>query len=354
VKILTIVGARPQFIKAAALSRVLKDQLNEVIVHTGQHFDSNMSNVFFEEMSIPKPKYNLDIHGLSHGSMTGKMLEGIEAILMSEKPEWVLVYGDTNSTLAGALAAAKLHIKVAHVEAGLRSFNMSMPEEINRIVADRVSNLLLCPTTTAVENLKREGAGINGQKVVLTGDVMLDAALYYTKAAKEHAKVRSALGLKDFALATIHRAENTDNLHSLQEVIDGLNKIHKELPVVLPLHPRTRAKLKELNLRLDCHVVEPVGYFDMVDLLSHCSIVITDSGGLQKEAYFFEKPCVTFRDETEWVELVEVGANKIVGANSAKIQSATLEFLSRKPDFSKKLYGSGNASQKILESLQSF
>jgi UDP-GlcNAc3NAcA epimerase len=353
-KILTIVGARPQFIKAAALSRILKEEAKEIIVHTGQHFDANMSGVFFDEMSIPRPKYNLDIHGLSHGAMTGKMLEGIEVILQSERPDWVLIYGDTNSTLAGALAAAKMHIKVAHVEAGLRSFNMRMPEEINRIVADRISNLLLCPTVTAVENLKKEGAGINGQKVCLTGDVMLDAALFYSKAAKEQAKVRTTLSLKNFALATIHRAENTDNLQNLSEIIDGINQIHKELPVVLPLHPRTRSKLKDLNLKVDCHVVEPVGYFDMIDLLSHCSVVITDSGGLQKEAYFFEKPCITFRDETEWVELVEAGANKIVGANSSKIQAAAIDFLSTKLDFSKRLYGDGNASQKILESLQSF
>jgi UDP-GlcNAc3NAcA epimerase len=313
-----------------------------------------MSGVFFDEMSIPRPKYNLDIHGLSHGAMTGKMLEGIETILQSERPDWVLIYGDTNSTLAGALAAAKMHIKVAHVEAGLRSFNMRMPEEINRIVADRISNLLLCPTVTAVENLKKEGAGINGQKVCLTGDVMLDAALFYSKAAKEQATVRSTLSLKNFALATIHRAENTDNLQNLSEIIDGINQIHKEIPVVLPLHPRTRSKLKDLNLKVNCHVVEPVGYFDMIDLLSHCSVVITDSGGLQKEAYFFEKPCITFRDETEWVELVEAGANKIVGANSSKIQAAAIEFLNTKLDVSKRLYGDGNASQKILESLQSF
>lgn len=353
-KILTIVGARPQFIKAAALSRTLKEGAEEIIVHTGQHFDANMSDIFFDEMSIPKPKYNLDIHGLGHGAMTGKMLEGIEAILLKEKPDWTLIYGDTNSTLAGALAAAKLHIKVAHVEAGLRSFNMRMPEEINRILADRVSNLLLCPTTTAIENLKKEGAGFNGQKIVLTGDVMLDAALFYAKAAALKASVRKSLGVSRFALATIHRAENTDDVERLSEVVKGLNAIHKDLPVVLPLHPRTRGKLKELGLNLECHVVDPLGYFDMIDLLQHCSLVVTDSGGLQKEAYFFEKPCVTFRDETEWVELVEVGANKIVGASSSKIQVAAQEFLAKKPNFSKKLYGAGDASQKILESMLSY
>lgn len=356
-KILTIVGARPQFIKAAAVSRAVRSfagKVEEVIVHTGQHFDANMSDIFFSEMDIPKPKYNLDIHGVNHGAMTGRMLEGIEGIILQEKPDWVLIYGDTNSTLAGALAASKLHVKVAHVEAGLRSFNMKMPEEINRIVADRLSTILLCPTTTAVKNLESEGYKSFPCKVMMTGDVMLDAARFYEKQAGTMAKVANEVKYPKFALSTIHRAENTDDINRLKEIALALNEIHKTLPVVLPVHPRTAKKLADHGVKLDVHLLEPVGYFDMISFLSRCELVLTDSGGLQKEAYFFEKPCVTFRDETEWVELVEVGANKVVGAKKEAIVSAAKNYLTNKPSFVQKLYGDGQASHKIIEALLSF
>jgi UDP-GlcNAc3NAcA epimerase len=356
-KILTIVGARPQFIKAAAVSRAIKSykgKIEEVIIHTGQHFDANMSDVFFTEMDIPKPKYNLNIHGVGHGAMTGRMLEGIEEVILKERPDWVLIYGDTNSTLAGALAASKLHVKVAHVEAGLRSFNMKMPEEINRILADRISTVLLCPTETAVSNLKKEGYDQFPIKIEITGDVMLDAARFYEKQAPEMAKVAAQIKYPRFALSTIHRAENTDDSSRLKEIVSALNEIHKSLPVVLPLHPRTAKKIADLGIKLDVHLLEPVGYFDMISLLSRCELVLTDSGGLQKEAYFFEKPCITFRDETEWVELVEVGANKVVGSNTSGIVKAAQDFLKDKPSFSQKLYGDGKASEKIIEKLLNY
>lgn len=356
-KILTIVGARPQFIKAAAVSRAIRNfgsQVTEVIVHTGQHFDPNMSDIFFTEMDIPKPKYNLDIHGVHHGAMTGRMLEGIEGIIQKEAPDWVLVYGDTNSTLAGALAAAKLHVKVAHVEAGLRSFNMKMPEEINRILTDRISSILLCPTQTAVTNLEKEGFKNFPIKIAMTGDVMLDAARFYEKQASHMASVANKITYPKFALSTIHRAENTDDIGRLKEIVMALNHLHKTMPVVLPLHPRTSKKLADHGVKLDVHLLEPVGYFDMISFLSRCDLVLTDSGGLQKEAYFFEKPCVTFRDETEWVELVEVGANKVVGANKDAIIQAANGYLSKRPSFQQKLYGDGKSAEKIIESLLNF
>jgi UDP-GlcNAc3NAcA epimerase len=356
-KILTIVGARPQFVKAAAVSRAIRtctEKVDEVIVHTGQHFDANMSVVFFNEMDIPNPKYNLDIHGLGHGAMTGRMLEAIEDIILKEKPDWVLIYGDTNSTLAGALAASKLHVKVAHVEAGLRSFNMKMPEEINRILADRISTILLCPTKTAVANLEKEGYKNFQTQVLMTGDVMLDAARFYEKQASSMAVVAKEIKYPSFALSTIHRAENTDDIERLKEIALALNDLHKTLPVVLPVHPRTAKKLTDHGIKLDVHLLDPVGYFDMISLLSRCSLVLTDSGGLQKEAYFFEKPCVTFRDETEWVELVEVGANKVVGANRKGIVEAAQNYLKNKPTFTQKLYGEGKASEKIIEALLNY
>lgn len=356
-KILTIIGARPQFIKAAAVSRAIRSykyRVTEVIVHTGQHFDANMSDVFFKEMDIPTPKYNLDVHGLNHGAMTGRMLEGIEQIIETEKPDWVLVYGDTNSTLAGALAASKLHVKVAHVEAGLRSFNMKMPEEINRILTDRISNILFCPTKTAVSNLKNEGFEKFKVKIVETGDVMLDAAKFYEKKASEKAMVAGQIQFPKFVLSTIHRAENTDDIERLKEIVYALNELHKKIPVVLPLHPRTTKKLADSGIKLDVHLLEPVGYFDMISLISRSSLILTDSGGVQKEAYFFEKPCVTFRDETEWVELVEVGANKVVGANTDRIMKAAETYLEKSPSFEQNLYGDGKASEKIIEAILSY
>lgn len=360
-KIVTVVGARPQFIKAAAVSREISkhSDIREIIVHTGQHFDDNMSKVFFDEMQIPTPKYNLNINSLGHGAMTGRMLEGIEEILLKEKPDFVLVYGDTNSTFAGALAAKKLHIKVVHVEAGLRSFNMSMPEEINRILTDRISDILCCPTEKAVENLTREGFKRLPCKMVKTGDVMYDAALFYSDISAKRSKIIRKLGLKDkdFVLCTIHRAENTDDKSRFINIIDALNEIASEIEVIVPLHPRTRQIIDMLNLELKTKtlkLVEPVSYFDMLELLKRTTLVMTDSGGLQKEAYFFNKPCVTLRDETEWVELVEEGFNKLGGAGSAGILWAFEEMRNRTCVADADVYGKGNAAKKIVEAMHRY
>lgn len=355
-KIVTVVGARPQFVKAAIVSRYCPNyNLTEIMIHTGQHYDSNMSDVFFQEMCIPKPNYFLGIGGKSHGALTGQMLEKIENILLSEKPDAVLVYGDTDSTLAGALAAAKLHIPVAHVEAGLRSFNMAMPEEINRVLTDRVSSWLFCPTQTAVSNLDAEGYSLSSRnhKVFQVGDVMYDAALYYQKISRpSEAILEMQINMSDFYLATIHRAENTDNQERLFGIIQALNEIAAMKPVILPLHPRTRKIIAGMKLDLNhIKVIEPVGYFDMISLLNHCSAVFTDSGGVQKEAYFFNKPCVTLRDETEWVELVEHGYNVLAGTNRAKIMEAQAGLESKRFDFSTQLYGDGTAGEKIVQRL---
>lgn len=353
-KIVTIIGARPQFIKAAVVSRAIANasDMTEVIVHTGQHFDSNMSDVFFEEMSIPKPQYNLNINGLGHGAMTGQMLEKIEEVLLKEKPDWVLVYGDTNSTIAGALAAKKLHIKVAHVEAGLRSFNIDMPEEVNRILTDRISNILFCPTSTAINNLKKEGYENIDCDVIEVGDVMQDAALFYAEKAK---KPEVELSEK-FALCTVHRAENTDNPERLKSIFKALEDISQTIPVMIPLHPRTKAKLNSMGYDFEnsnIHFISPVGYLEMVWLLGNCNFVLTDSGGLQKEAYFFSKPCITMRDETEWVELVEHGFNKLAGADTAKIIELAWEASENTVlDFSTRLYGNGNAGEIIVNNLR--
>ncbi len=354
-KIVTVLGARPQFVKAATVSRALtKSGIDEVIVHTGQHHDQNMSQVFFDEMEIPTPHYNLEIQGLNHGAMTGRMLEKIEEVLVKEKPDYVLVYGDTNSTLAGALAAIKLHIPVAHVEAGLRSFEMKMPEEVNRILTDRISKVLFCPTQTAINNLQNEGYKNIDCEIVLAGDVMYDAVLHYRQKIKTHSTIIQKENLTDkpFVLVTIHRAENTNDPKRLTEICEALNEIQKEQQVVLPLHPRTKAYLKSQNLKLDAKVIDPVGYFDMLALLDHCSLVMTDSGGLQKEAYFFNKYCITLRDQTEWVELVEAGANSIVGADKSKILSAYRANKNLKLMNSKPLYGNGDAAEAIARYLK--
>lgn len=351
-KIITVIGARPQFIKAAALSREFAKQesIQEIIVHTGQHFDANMSEVFFEEMEIPMPLYNLEINSLSHGAMTGRMIEGIEEILMKEKPDMLLVYGDTNSTIAGALAAKKLHIKVAHVEAGLRSFNMEMPEEVNRILTDRISDYLFCPTDSAVQNLRKEGYDNLEGEVIRTGDVMQDAALFYAQKSESKSKIIESLGMDKFALATLHRAENTDSKGRLAELVNGLNLIHKTIcPVVLPLHPRTKTKLLAHGLDLKVKLIDPVGYFDMIELLKNCSLVLTDSGGLQKEAFFFKKNCVTMRDQTEWVELIENKVNVLVGADKNLLVQEAKKMLAQSSDFSIDLYGNGKASATIVE-----
>jgi len=348
-KIITVVGARPQFVKAATLSRQFQVQgVEEMIIHTGQHFDENMSDVFFREMEIPKPAFKLDINSLSHGAMTGRMLEGIEQILLREKPDGLLVYGDTNSTLAGALAAAKLHIPVLHVEAGLRSFNMEMPEEINRILTDRISNTLFCPTETAINNLKREGFENMPVRIVKNGDVMQDAALFYASSAVLRSDIIQKTRLQKFVLATIHRQENTDNPDNLKNIIDGLTQINKHIQVVVPMHPRTRKILAQHYQLPDFTIIDPVGYFDMIMLLKNSELVITDSGGVQKEAFFFGKHCITLREQTEWVELVENGYNILVGSDSEKLKNAFETLIQKKSDFSLDLYGNGCAAEKAV------
>lgn len=350
-KIATIIGARPQFIKAAVVSRAFREHrpdVTEVIIHTGQHYDNNMSDIFFEELDIPKPHYHLGVGGGTHGQNTGRMLEAIEGVLLQEKPDWVLVYGDTDSTLAGALAAAKLHIPVAHVEAGLRSFNRKMPEELNRILTDHISTLLFTPTDTATRHLINEG--ITGDKVQQVGDVMYDAALYYRNKAKRPADLPVD---KDFILSTLHRAENTDDPERLANIIGALNEVAVETPVILPLHPRTRKLLSQGNYDTrNITLLDPVGYLEMVWLLEHCRLVVTDSGGLQKEAYFFGKPCVTTRDETEWVELVESRWNTLVPIqpNSNNLLSMLVDSKIKKHLLANaNLYGNGKAGALICE-----
>lgn len=356
-KLITVIGARPQFVKAAVVSRAIEEHnkvatnehIEEKIIHTNQHYDANMSDIFFEEMCIPKPHYNLHLGGGTQGAMTGRMLEKIENILIDEVPNYVLIYGDTNSTLAGALAAVKLHIPVVHVEAGLRSFNMQMPEEINRILSDRISTLLLCPTETAVKNLKDENI-IRG--VYNVGDVMFDAVKFYGNVAKPTELVKQ-LTMAPYFLATVHRAENTDNIDRLRNIIGALEIIAETQCVILPLHPRTR-KIIEMNKIIlnKVSVIEPVGYFDILYLLKNAIAVLTDSGGMQKEAYFFKKPCITLRDETEWVELVKSGANTLVGADYNKILEAVRKNKVSENVFKEQLYGDGNSGQKIIEILQ--
>jgi len=354
-KIITILGARPQFIKAGSVSREISRQSNagadikEVIVHTGQHYDANMSDIFFDEMQIPKPDYFLGVGGKSHGVMTGQMIEKIEEVLVKEQPDWVVVYGDTNSTLAGALAATKLHIKIAHIEAGLRSFNMRMPEEVNRILTDRISNFLFCPTQTAVDNLTSEAvtAWGNGAKAILSGDVMQDGAIFYKELAEKPSSIKIA---KSFVLCTIHRAENTDTPKRLGNIISALNEIAKNKQVVLPLHPRTKNILQQSHFDTsNLTIIDPVGYLNMVWLIDHCELVMTDSGGLQKEAFFFSKPCITLRDETEWVELIKLGVNTLVGAERTKIIEAFNNQVTFKADhLALNLYGGGQASERIV------
>ena len=352
IKILTIIGARPQFIKAGTLSRYISryrfNEIEEIIVHTGQHYDVNMSDIFFEEMNIPKPKYHLGIGGVGHGAMTGQMIEGIENIALSEKPDWILVYGDTNSTLAGAIVASKLHVPLAHVEAGLRSFNNKMPEEINRILTDRVSNLLFCPTEKAMKNLVSEGyKNFSEKKYINVGDIMYEGALYYKKMST---KPSSILSEDSFILATIHRAETTNDLVKFNDVVNALNKIHQKKSVIVPIHPRTRKILEKENLNVDFNLIDPVGYLEMIWLISHSDMIITDSGGLQKEAYFFEKICLTMRNETEWVELVESGNNVLVGTNKDSILKAYNKGLTFQPQ-DKFIYGDGESSKKIIEAI---
>lgn len=345
-KVVTIVGARPQFIKAAAVSRELRRAHKEVLVHTGQHYDYEMSGVFFDGLEIPAPEVNLEVGSGSHGWQTGQMLAGIEKVLETERPNWVLVYGDTNSTLAGALAAAKLHLRVAHVEAGLRSFNRKMPEEINRVVTDHLSNLLLCPSDVAVQNLAGEGISAN---VHLIGDVMLDVLNWAReRSANRTSEVLDKFGVRKgkYLLTTIHRSENTDDPSCLKAIVAALNAIKE--PIIFPIHPRCKKVLKGGNHELKPHVrlVEPLGYFDMIVLASSARTILTDSGGLQKEAYWLGVPCITLRPETEWVETVSAGWNVLTGAETERIVDAVNSF--EVPGKRPSLYGEGNTAQRCV------
>jgi len=368
-KIVTVVGARPQFIKAAAVSRAIVrfnrgespdsaipggSTINEIMVHTGQHYDDEMSAIFFRELDIPKPIYNLGVGSGSHGRQTGEVLAAIEPVLLQEKPDWVLVYGDTNSTLAGALASAKVHIPVAHVEAGLRSFNRAMPEEINRVLTDHISDLLFCPSQTAVNNLAREGTT---KGVHLIGDVMYEALRFAADGAGSHSQILAQLGLKpkEFLLATVHRAENTDDPGPLANIMSALDWLAERESVVLPLHPRTRQRLRQYGLMkrpssgAGVKIIDPLGYLDMVAMEKSARLVLTDSGGMQKEAYWLGVPCVTLRDETEWVETVESGWNVITGTETSRIIEKVSSF--RIPGKRPPLYGDNRVTEKIIRHL---
>ena len=375
-KILTIIGARPQIIKAAALSRAIresyKDKIHELLLHTGQHYDQNMSEVFFEQLGIPRPDYNLNVGSGAHGKQTATMITGIEEVLLKEKPDYLVLYGDTNSTLAGAIAASKLHIPIVHIEAGLRSFNKSMPEEINRIMCDHASTLLFSPTLTGIHNLEHEGFNLNNTSpftidnpgIFHSGDVMFDNSLYFATLSDEQSKITSELGLtgQPFILATIHRDNNTDQPDRLNGIFEALYQIslQKDIPVVLPLHPRT-AKLLKQNLKpalynnikhhSKIHLIAPVSFLDMIALEKNAILVMTDSGGVQKEAFYFAKPCIIMRSETEWVEIVEHGAGIICDADTQRIMDATFHFMGdAKPTFPM-IFGDGKAAWFICEQL---
>ncbi len=346
-KIATIVGARPQFIKAATVSRAIRNLtgVQELIVHTGQHYDENMSDVFFSELNIPKPLYNLGVGSSLHGKQTGRMMEGIEEILIKERPDWVIVYGDTNSTVAGALTASKLHIPIAHIEAGLRSYNRRMPEEINRIATDHISDILFAPTMNALSILQQENLG---ERSVFSGDVMYDSILYFKNISAQKVKLEDVVDVEpgSYYLATIHRQENTDDVNRLQNIFMAFSEL--DLPVIVPLHPRTKNILDEVAFRSNVKIIDPVGYLEMVSLLSNCIKVFTDSGGLQKEAYFMKKPCITLRDETEWPETLEGCWNFTVGADKDKILSKVM-FCNYGEQTNK--FGDGKAAEEILERL---
>ena len=362
--LLTVVGARPQFVKAATLSRAIArhnadggQPISERIVHTGQHYDANMSDVFFEQLGIPKPAFHLGVGSGEHGRQTGRMLEEIEKILIAEKPDLMLVYGDTNSTLAGALAAAKLHVPIAHVEAGLRSFNRRMPEEVNRVMADHLSSLLLCPTDESIANLAREGIA---QGVLNVGDVMFDSVLHYRAQVEHSPQALRSLGLapKGFYLATVHRAENTDSPEKLRGIFAAFDRIQARHPVVVALHPRTRHFLKSHGIPVPAGVrlLEPVSYFDMIELEFAARMILTDSGGVQKEAFFARTPCLTLREETEWVETTACNANRLCGASAERIIEGFEMFEAGRivPDFDARPYGDGDAAGKIVAALSNF
>lgn len=351
-KIATIVGARPQFIKASCLSREIQNEKNitEVIIHTGQHFSESMSNSFFDKLNIPEPKYNLDIHSLSHGAMTGRMIEKIEDVLIKEKPNVVVVYGDTNSTLAGALASIKLHIPIAHIEAGLRSYNMNMPEEINRILTDHISTVLFCPTESSKEILMKENIQKNG---IVVGDIMYDAFLYESRKI-----INDKITPSNYFLLTIHREENTNDFQKLINLFSTLTESSKKYncEIIFPVHPRVINLFKKNNF-LDTdfdriHFIDPQGYIEMLILEKNAKLILTDSGGLQKEAYWSNVPCITLREETEWIELQECGINIVTGLNEQKINDAIKYFLSNDVVFPEGLYGIGNTSKNILEILK--
>jgi UDP-N-acetylglucosamine 2-epimerase len=353
-KVLTVAGTRPQLVKVAPVSRELRKHFTEVLVNTGQHYDYNMAGVFFKELNIPKPDYDLGIGSASHGKQTGEMLRKIEEVILIESPVAVLVYGDTNSTLAGALTASKLHIPIVHVEAGLRSFNKKMPEEINRVITDHVSSLLFPPTKTAVDNLRRENIIEN---VVNVGDVMYDAVLFNTSIAEANYSLHKyGVSKKEYVLATIHRAENTDSKETLYAIIEAFSKL--EDTVVLPLHPRTKHKLEQYGLKnifdhvANIKVIAPVTYLEMLLLENNAKAIVTDSGGVQKEAYFAKVPCLTLRPETEWVETIEAGCNKLVDPLTENLAEIIQEF--KPDDFSKQLYGDGNAAKKIVKEMAKY
>ena len=349
IKILTIVGARPQFIKSAVFTHSINkdNRFTEVTIHTGQHYDSNMSDIFFSELELPRPDYVLEAGGLNHGAMTGRILEQVEVICVKEQPDLILVYGDTNSTLAGALAGVKLHIPVAHIEAGLRSYNMAMPEEINRILTDRISSILFCPTDSAVNNLKLEGFDHFKVDINQTGDIMFDMIKFAHRLKKFQDPI------SPYVLATIHRAENTNDINRLNEIILALNTISQDINVKVPLHPRTKKIIFNNKIKISpkVEILEPVGYFEMVSLLAGCDIVISDSGGVQKEAYFSCKNCLILRDETEWTELTQNRNNILVGAEADIIIRAFNERAGLSKDFTSSFYGDGNSIEKITNGI---
>lgn len=353
-RILTIVGARPQFIKAAPVSAALaRAGLQEFLLHTGQHYDRSMSEIFFEELGLRPPDLNLEVGSASHAEQTAAMLLGIERALLAQKPDWMVIYGDTNSTLAGALAAAKLHLPVAHVEAGLRSFNRRMPEEINRVVADVIADILFVPTATAQQNLQREG--VPKERIIRTGDVMLDVALMFRDVARERSFILDRLGLTDggYVLATVHRAENTDDPARLAVIVGGLATVARELQVVLPLHPRTRKLITAGVVQTGgIQIVEPVGFLDMLRLEMSAAVIATDSGGVQKEAFFHRVPCVTLRDETEWVESVELGWNRLCPPVEAGPLAAAVLAARGTAGRAGQPYGDGRAAELIAARLQ--
>ncbi|MCL5742894.1 MAG: UDP-N-acetylglucosamine 2-epimerase (non-hydrolyzing) [Acidobacteria bacterium] len=352
-KIVTVVGARPQFIKAAPVSRALAQAgIGECLLHTGQHYDREMSDVFFEELGLRAPDLNLNVGSSSHAEQTAAMLVGIERAILEQKPDWVLIYGDTNSTLAGAVAAAKLHVPVAHVEAGLRSFNRRMPEEINRVVADALSSLLFVPTETARKNLQHEG--VPDDRIVRTGDVMLDVTLMFREVALSRSRILERLGIreKSYVLATVHRAENTDDPARLQAILAGLTQVGRELPVVFPVHPRTRKTIQALGFSTDgIRLIEPVGFLDMMRLEMGAEVIATDSGGVQKEAFFHRVPCVTLREETEWVESVELGWNRLCPPKDVQTIVHHMQAARGANGASEQPYGNGRAAEHIANAL---